>query len=192
MTRLTLFHELFHMASTRKKGKEIITGLSIGNIVGTGLDESYTEYMCEKYFNSNQEMYLTSRMYYIIKGLENLVGEKQLEKYYLEGNLIGLINYLSKYIDKKEAIKLILEIDLLNKDIYSRRTYISVVSKIARITHQRLLEDLDNGKLTHKEYRIKKAIQVDEYRKFRSIDNYEIIEEGNYFRIKTKEYKSTI
>ena len=105
----TIFHELLHMASTVKGTNDNYCGFNFKGIIGKGINEDYTEYLLEKYYGKEIDIY---PRYNLLKQIEYLVGEKELEDYYFKGDLKLLIDALSKYDSKKEIIRLLYEYDL--------------------------------------------------------------------------------
>lgn len=118
-----IYHELLHMASTKKiNDKLILTGFSIIDFTklkkyGIFINEGYTEYLSEKYFYGGN-VYKTQIGF--IKQIEKIVGEKQMEQMYLKADLKGLINELIKYQNTKEdVLEFILNTDIIHKYRYS-------------------------------------------------------------------------
>ncbi len=97
----TIIHELFHMASSyyekdqdisyigfRQKGKDLD--------IGIGLNEGYTEVLANRYSNINESRsYIHEKKY--AKILEDIIGKDLMQSLYLQANLKGLINELTKY-----------------------------------------------------------------------------------------------
>lgn len=121
MIKHVLFHELMHMASTNKykSGFKTLT-------IGSGLDEGYTEYLIQKYFDNDFIAY--SEEVKIIKILNQIIGENKMMKYYFTNDLDSLKHDLSNiYGTEKNAHELLLNIDKYNKsrnkDILNDITY---------------------------------------------------------------------
>lgn len=120
----SLYHELFHMASTVIEGNTIFNGyleetvedLEHFNTIserGRGLNEGYTELLSERYFNSATQ-YDLERLF--VKQLEKIVGAEFLKEYYFKPHGIdALIEKLSEYINKEQALHLIELLDIYNK-----------------------------------------------------------------------------
>lgn len=118
-----IYHELLHMASTKKiNNKLILTGFCIIDFksykkYGVFLNEGYTEYLNLKYFN-NAEVYKTQVGF--IKQLEKIIGEELMQQMYFNADLKGLINELIKYKNtKEEVLEFIINTDLIHKYRYS-------------------------------------------------------------------------
>lgn len=106
-------HELIHMSANPHDGTSNYGGFyySTNNyIIGYGLDEGYTELLNKRYFDSKtQNAY---RLQIIIcKYLEQIVGQKKMEKLYLNANLFGLIKELKQTHKIEEIERLIAAID---------------------------------------------------------------------------------
>ena len=122
--KLVLFHELFHMASTfyDKKNDIVYSGFSqrcIKKYVGVGIDEGYTEHLTEVYF-ANKPLRATITYKYL-KNVANLIdlgiGKDEMQKFYLNSNLNGLINEMSKYVGVENALKFIESTDYIYNNL---------------------------------------------------------------------------
>lgn len=117
---LLIFHELFHMSST-KLGKNIVfTGFSQLNAktheaFGFGINEAYTSILDERYFGSEKKKKYYVGVYQVSRSiaslLEELVGQENMEKWYSESDLPSLIKCLSKYFGLDAAIHFIDNVD---------------------------------------------------------------------------------
>ncbi len=106
-------HELIHMSANPYDDTDDYGGFyyTLDNyVIGYGLDEGYTELLNKRYFNSKtQNAY---RLQIIIcRYLEELVGQKKMEKMYLNANLFGLIKELKQTHETKEIERFIAAID---------------------------------------------------------------------------------
>lgn len=115
--RHTLFHELFHSASTIVGNKEFCSGLSRRineRDIGDGLNEGYTDLMVSKYFDVrlNDENCFCS-LVAIAKSLDYLIGKDKMEKFYLNADLHSLVQELSKYYFSEEISNFISTTDFL-------------------------------------------------------------------------------
>lgn len=116
----TIFHELFHMASSTYKNKIRYSGFSqtkflpVPFSIGNGLTEGYTEVITQRYFGPN---YCQSDAYeyetFIAGRVEDIVGQEKMEELYLNADLLGLINELKKYNNEKKIMKFISSTDFL-------------------------------------------------------------------------------
>ncbi len=112
---LTPYHELFHLLTTKLTDDNTIRiGFQI-NDFAHGINEGYTEYITKKYFvnTSKDDFDAYYHFSWFIDMLNDIVGENDLERLYLEANLEGLISELKKYIPEENVIELIEDIDLL-------------------------------------------------------------------------------
>ena len=106
-------HELLHMSANPYDEKSDNGGFSHKidkYIIGYGIDEGYTELLNKRYFNSKTK-YIYKLQIDVCKHLEKLIGQKQMEKMYLNGNLFGLIKSLKQIYDVKEIERFIAAVD---------------------------------------------------------------------------------
>ena len=129
--KLAIFHELFHMASTRTEKSDIYSGFSISTyntILGNGLNEGYTELLNQRYFNADSYAYFYLTV--IASNLEVIIGEQRMRYLYMTANLQGLIKDLQAYFFEEEIIKFITNIDILkpylNEDNLSKNEWLKV------------------------------------------------------------------
>ena len=119
---LTINHELFHASTTiiDKSTRMIYCGFQqISNKntqIGEGLNEGYTQYLAEKYFGNNNSL-ITAYVYEkrIAETLEIIVGKEQMQLFYFNANLSGLVEYLKKYAPEDEIYKFINTLDFLHE-----------------------------------------------------------------------------
>lgn len=114
-----LYHELLHMASTRIYNGFAYEGFYVANnsYIGRSLNEGYTDLLCERLFNKKVTYNYESL---VALALEEIIGEKNMKKYYINYNLYGLINELSNYCDIKNIEYFISYTDLLTTRYISR------------------------------------------------------------------------
>ena len=171
-----VYHELFHLASsskTRDKNLVIINcGFSTmvldyiknrGTIKGEALTEGYTELLAQRYFDNNDilrkfEVYAFENK--ITESLEEIIGENNMSKYYLNSDCASLIEDLSKYSSKEDTIKFIDETDDLyqyeeqgtRKDISKAINSYKYINKYLTDTYKNKLDsDISNGNITREE-----------------------------------------
>lgn len=117
---LLVFHELFHMASTKIGNKIIYTGFSQldpkNNLAfGFGINEAYTSILDERYFGSKEKQEYYVGVYQISRSitslLEELVGQENMEKWYSEADLPSLIKSLAVYFGFDAAVWFIDRVD---------------------------------------------------------------------------------
>lgn len=109
----TTKHELFHL-STLAKGQ---CGFNINNYA-KGLNEGYTQLLAERYFSEGiGKCYLFEVV--LVKIIEQLIGQDNMEKYYFDLDLVSLINDLINYETEENIVNFIKNLDiLLENDIF--------------------------------------------------------------------------
>ena len=116
----TIYHELFHMASSVYKDGIIYSGFHQGSLkpgiasLGRGLNEGYTELLSQRYFTRDSA--ITNAYEYqvfIAEKLEQIIGKEKMQSLYLNSNLKGLIVELKRYVSDEEIMKFISNTDFL-------------------------------------------------------------------------------
>ncbi|MDD2180964.1 MAG: hypothetical protein PHW32_01190 [Bacilli bacterium] len=107
-------HEFIHMASSHWDNEEDIKQSGFVNYAGRltygkALNEGYTDLVTRRLFDKTTRFYDDEVR--ITQFLELLLGSKNMEKYYFNNNLPSLLNHLSNYMDKEDAIKFITTLD---------------------------------------------------------------------------------
>lgn len=136
VTKKTLCHEFLHMASAyySKKTKELFGGFLLWKnklTIGIGLNEGYTELLASR-LEKRKPIFLYWRLAKIAELLEYFFDDpKEMEDYYFNHNLIGLIKHLEQFATRKEIIKFILETDRIVPNtklfsIFSEYSYIKL------------------------------------------------------------------
>ncbi len=107
---ITIFHELFHMASTYYdfKTKTKYSGFC-QNTIGKGINEGYTQLLTNRNTEGFSYFYLYETR--IATMVEEIVGQEKMQKNYFTANLKGLIEELTKYISEEEVMKFIQALD---------------------------------------------------------------------------------
>ena len=192
--KTVLFHELLHMASTRNTKLGFITGIEVPGIIGTNLNEGYTEYLTEKYFTRGMKYTdVDDYRIRIVKGIENMIGAKQMESYYFDANIGNLVRDLSRDIYVRDVLKLLYMIDHVDKPSFSRKRYNQLIQIIADMNQVRLDRKLRKGEITPEEYDIEVAIKVKEYREFRLwSEDTQVIRDKNCFVLKDHDKHSNL
>lgn len=109
-------HELLHLASHKKSGRNTHIGFYLineeifgnKNIIGYSINEGFTDLLCKEYFNSDVFYKVESEFAY---KLVQIIGLKKMENYYFRGNLNGLIYDLSQYIETKDVFTFLEKLD---------------------------------------------------------------------------------
>ena len=92
----SIYHELFHLASTNPEG---YVGFHQKGM-GRALNEGYTEFLTKRYFPEKESLAYSSQVT-IAEQVERLIGKDKMEKLYLTSDFKGLINELSEYASKE-------------------------------------------------------------------------------------------
>lgn len=161
LKRHIMTHELLHMASTRKDKDFTYSGFHIRGKkieIGEGINEGYTELLNGRYFAAAR----TNDSYYDLQmlavGIEDIVGQENMEEMYFSNDLSGLVERIGKYCSKDEAIELISKMDsLLKKKTRtdtrkSKELYNEIIMDIATIRYRKLEYDKRNEFITEREF----------------------------------------
>ena len=133
--KASVYHELFHMSSTKKLGTFDFSGFMQEKFgekqftIGRGLNEGYTDLLSERYFTlygAETDGYLLLK--HIAKTMELIIGQFDMECLYFESDLYSLVEKLEQYASYEEVIALLKEIDLLYKyaglkDLYHTQNF---------------------------------------------------------------------
>lgn len=125
-------HELLHLSSAfyNPKTKESHVGFkqSKGMVyIGRGLNEGYTELLASRIFNNDSSPDTYFKEVRIAKLFEFFFeNPKDMEKYYFKHNLPGFILYMEKYIPRKKIIKILLNLDYINRFSYISPIFMSI------------------------------------------------------------------
>ena len=115
-----IYHELFHMASSRYVGDIWYSGFSQSLnkdafTIGDGLNEGYTQLLSERYFGHVEGLKGPYSYLVIIAGLlEEVVGAEKMTGLYLKADLPGLINELKEYASEGEIMRFLSALDFVN------------------------------------------------------------------------------
>ena len=190
----TIFHELLHMSSSRNTEDGYISGFDSLSI-GTAINEGFTEYMREKYFRSIPGNYTNSDDWRItvVKGLEYLVGEKEMESFYFNADLPGLIKALERYSSREEVIKLLFLIDRVETKNFSEKRYKQVIREIARMNQNKLDYYYRKRMLNPVQYDMMTALKVEEYKNGTIwSEKTKFVKDGDHFVITEAGYVSPL
>lgn len=132
----SIYHELFHMASTNKMITDRIqTGFFVyknGFKTGNGLNEGYTDLLAHRYFGDVGSIIGYPLECQYAKVLEQIVGQEKMEKYYMTSNPGALVRELGKYDSEDNILYFIRAIDnIYNPDdnIIVKRSIIENITK---------------------------------------------------------------
>ena len=118
------YHELFHMSSCfyDRDKKIILCGFAQHNKskkIGISLNEGYTEVMTMRYFNNSDDKQKISYPYELSRNIslliEKIIGQENMEKLYMTANLNCLVEKLSIYDTKENAIGFIQNTDYIHE-----------------------------------------------------------------------------
>lgn len=115
----SIYHELLHMASTRRDRIRIASGFHYYKTdkvsYGRGLNEGYTELLTQRYFyNKDYDLSLYQNAYIYASLLERIVGKEKMESLYLNADINGLVHELEKYDSYDNILHFINELDYIN------------------------------------------------------------------------------
>ena len=116
----TIYHELFHMASSTYKDGIRYSGFYQVSLkpgvasLGQGLNEGYTELLSQRYFTPDSSVTgAYEYQVFIAEKLEQIIGKEKMQSLYLNSNLKGLIDELKQYVSEEEIMKFISNTDFL-------------------------------------------------------------------------------
>lgn len=116
---LSINHELMHMTSNYRDKDIIYTGFSQirdyendWDIIGSGLNEGYTELLSRRYFKKIPNYYVYSNEINIVKAIERIIGRNHMQKLYFNADLYTLTEDLCFYSPKNEVVKFVRNVDL--------------------------------------------------------------------------------
>lgn len=192
-----MFHELIHLASSRKihtEPEDVICGFEIPNLFGKGLNESYADYV--NYVIFREEEYYDTDDYFMIfmKGLENVVGREKMKNYFFNSDINSLVEDLSQYADRREVIKMLFLLDKMrNNPFADRRDNSLMIRFIAKLNRVKLEKEYDSGILSDRGFQIQYAQKVSEYKMARIWpDDTEFMGDDNCFMFRYKDQESEI
>lgn len=95
-----IYHELLHLSSNRfdENNANCYCGFMFcdkNSSIGYGINEGYTEYLTQKFFDVKQKSYIFETL--VAHYLEQIIGEDKMQKFYFNGDLYGLYKELLKY-----------------------------------------------------------------------------------------------
>ncbi len=111
-------HEFLHLASSFCDYNNNIKQCGFINYnssltIGRSLNEGYTDFLSREIFNKKTKFYNDEVR--IAHFLQLLIGKEQMDNFYFNNDLKGLVTFLSNYINENEVIKLIMNMDLALK-----------------------------------------------------------------------------
>ena len=126
---IAAYHEFFHMASSHHAGAKIYSGFHQFYIdkgiysIGNGINEGYTELLTYRYFyNEGDEDPTYDTQLIIASKVEDLIGKDYMENCYMNCNLKGLIDGLSKYSSEEETMQFIASLDFITSNLVTDKS----------------------------------------------------------------------
>lgn len=120
-----LYHELLHMSS--RLDASFNGFYQSNNNIGKGINEGYTEILCDRYFGKSEESKSYVIEKHIASNLEKIVGQEKMEDYYFTSDLYSLSKELELYLSKEEVTSFFQSLDFVN--YFIRRAIFSVTIK---------------------------------------------------------------
>ena len=119
----SIYHELLHASSTFVKGDLTCSGFMQKNgksLIGIGITEGFTCFFDDKYFakyrkdpDSLQYSYSISKN--LISYFNHFITIEEMAEYYFKADLYGLIMRLSRYVDPRRVVRMLLAFDGIYK-----------------------------------------------------------------------------
>ena len=158
-----IFHELLHVASSKYEDNIRKEGLSInpfGNkIIGTGINEGYTELLASRLFNIDSEVcYGYQYQLLVAQKLEQILGEEYIKRYYFNANLPGLIDDLCLYDSKEKVLEFLNSCDYLINSLNQLSLFFIKKRKI--INNLAIVDDFLLNSFIKKEYYLYKDRKI--------------------------------
>lgn len=167
---ISIYHELFHMASSTYKNGRVYSGFHQPPVkindsgFGQGINEGYTELLTQRYFQTDSPVTAAYRYHVTIaKQLEKVVGQEKMKSLYLNCDLMGLIDELKQYTSTDEVMKFISNTDFLLQHIDDKKVTaleknminncLKNVNRFLMISYSRKLQrQVNDGMLSTQEF----------------------------------------
>ena len=148
---ITLYHELFHAASTYydEKQDNEFSGFNhhLRNpqkFIGLGFNEGYTQLLTERYFNNSQSCDSYVNEVHYVKLIENLMGKEKMLNLYFKSDLINLILELCKNNSEEQVFEFLTNMDLFIISNKIRKDKVKQMQKgLPSIEDLQFMEDMD-------------------------------------------------
>lgn len=133
-----IYHELFHLASTRIVDNITYSGISISSLDykhNIGLNEGYTQLLTDRYFPS-EVSYTLSYPYEVVMAhqIETIIGEEEMLSLYLTADFKSFVLRLEKYLNLGEIKKLINNIDFIHDNLYKNKNVVLLKEKLQEVS----------------------------------------------------------
>lgn len=180
-TQETLFHELFHMASTIYLNGKVYSGFSqiIDSFtkIGEGLNEGYTQLLTERYCDC-ADMKTYKEEVKLAASLEKAIGKEKMQSLYFNANLPGLIKEIGKYSSEEEAIRFIMNVEFIHKYkhkyttarshyIMTQKKYKDIYGLLFKIYTRKKNQEFEEKRITEEEY----INEIIDYIKYLKLDS---------------------
>ena len=160
----TVFHELFHMSTSKRMGIFLFSGFSFHNLknklaIGNGINEGYTQLLSERYFDESIKGNY-NYLVYMLTMVENIIGKEKMESLYMSSNLYGLVDELKKYASYKDICRFVTYTDYLLENMYKKNlsnNKLVIIGSMCEFINEFIV------KLTISKYKINRPESEDEY-----------------------------
>ena len=128
-----IYHELFHLASTKNVNDKIYSGFSMENY-NVGLNEGYTQLLTERYFPVSQT-YTLSYPYEVViaEQMEMIIGKENMLAMYLNADFKNFIILLENYLELNQIKKLVENLDFIHENLYKNKNINLLKEKIQEV-----------------------------------------------------------
>lgn len=198
---VNLYHELLHMSSTiiDEYNQIAYSGFYQTNKydkqeIGFALDDAYTDMLLYRLFDIDKEFISYQYEISITKILEEIVSVNIMTDLYFNANLYDLVSILSKYTNKENIIKFILDLDEIyilqdhSKKNKSNiiRCHHRIINFITDLYFNKLKQDITSNNTSKEEY-------IDKINNYLNIiNNLYIILEIDSDKLKSSGYKNLL
>ncbi len=164
-SKKALFHELFHLSSSFPVVQNETQYVGFGQIkngikIGESLNEGFTELLNMTYFFGPYKQALSYKYStQIADGIRFIVGKENMEHYYFNANLKGLVDHLKEYSSEEEVNAFITKTDIVHNYILRKnlnQSSLNTICDLARDVNDFILktavsksieEQRENGKI---------------------------------------------
>ena len=154
----SIYHELFHMASSCSEKNKTYSGFLQVNIfdkIGNEINEGYTDLLANRYFGTEISYKIESPL---VRMVEKVVGREKMELLYLNADLKGLYNELLKYSTEKQTINFINNMDTIKEATKNNDNKLlgillkNIIAYLYLINKNKLKNEVDNNIISADEY----------------------------------------
>lgn len=155
---IIMYHELFHVASTKREYNKVISGFSIvlpDNTLNLGLNEGYTQLLTERYFGSVSNYFQVYPYEVIIAAqFEKIIGSQMFDLY-LTANLLDLKHKFLQYGSEADFNTFFTCLDYINKNLYKINSDVEILKNCMKKVSDILIKCFnrkENNEESLKEY----------------------------------------